>query len=233
MGGLSNAKYRIVVRVSAGAISIFLFFGAIFWAAGRLDWKAGWAYLALLVSSQSVVGLCVWRRNPELIKRRARIGRGTKTWDKYWLALFALTYFSVLLVGALDNGRHGWSKMSLWLWPVGAGLHILCLAVITWAMEVNPFFEKTVRIQNDRGHRVIDSGPYRLVRHPGYAGTIVGFILSPPLLLGSWWAFIPATLAAMMMVIRTVLEDRTLRAELPGYEDYARRVRYRLVPGVW
>jgi protein-S-isoprenylcysteine O-methyltransferase Ste14 len=123
--------------------------------------------------------------------------------------------------------------MSLWYWPVGAALYGFFALLITWAMAVNPHFEKTVRIQRELGHQVIDSGPYRIVRHPGYVGTVFGFLLSPPLLLGSWWAFVPALGAVALVIIRTVLEERTLRSELPGYEDYARRVRYRLIPGIW
>jgi protein-S-isoprenylcysteine O-methyltransferase Ste14 len=105
-------------------------------------------------------------------------------------------------------------------------------ALAIWSMVVNPFFEKTVRIQTDHGHRVIDTGPYAYVRHPGYVG-FVGWILSTPLLLASAWAFVPALLAVVGLVIRTALEDRTLHAELPGYAEYAARVRFRLIPGVW
>ena len=100
-------------------------------------------------------------------------------------------------------------------------------------MVVNPHFEKTVRIQIDRDHRVIDSGPYAIVRHPGYAAMIPGYLLPAPLLLGSWWAFLPAVSCSLWLVLRTVLEDRTLLRELSGYEDYAGRVRYRLWPGLW
>jgi protein-S-isoprenylcysteine O-methyltransferase Ste14 len=105
-------------------------------------------------------------------------------------------------------------------------------AMLTWSMVVNPFFEKTVRIQTDRGHRVIDTGPYAYVRHPGYLG-FVGWILSAPLLLASTWAVAPAVLAVAGLVIRTALEDRTLQNELTGYPEYAARVRYRLVRGIW
>ncbi len=105
-------------------------------------------------------------------------------------------------------------------------------ALFSWSMVVNPFFEKTVRIQTDRGHRVIDTGPYAFVRHPGYLG-FVGWTLSAPLLLASAWAFVPAVLSVVGIVVRTALEDRTLQAELPGYPEYAARVRSRLIPGVW
>jgi protein-S-isoprenylcysteine O-methyltransferase Ste14 len=104
--------------------------------------------------------------------------------------------------------------------------------MFTWSMVVNPFFEKTVRIQTDRGHRVIDTGPYAYLRHPGYVG-FMGWILSTPLLLASAWAFVAALLAVVGIVIRTALEDRTLHAELPGYPEYAARVRFCLIPGVW
>ena len=99
-------------------------------------------------------------------------------------------------------------------------------------MGVNPFFEKTVRIQTERGHRVIDTGPYAFVRHPGYLG-FFGWCLSAPLLLGSWWAFVPAVLSVVDLVVRTALEDRTLREELEGYEAYSNRVPHRLLPGIW
>ena len=119
-----------------------------------------------------------------------------------------------------------------WMWPVGLVLFLPGTALFTGSMGVNPFFEKTVRMQSERGHRVIDTGPYRFVRHPGYIG-FLGWIVSAPLLLGSWWALIPSIVSVVGLVIRTVLEDRTLREELPGYAEYARRIRFRLIPGVW
>jgi protein-S-isoprenylcysteine O-methyltransferase Ste14 len=112
-------------------------------------------------------------------------------------------------------------------------MYVFCVFLLTWAMAVNTHFEKTVRIQHDRGHRVIDSGPYRIVRHPGYLGAILGFTLAAPLLLGSWWSFVPAVAAVVCLIIRTSLEDRTLQNELDGYKDYAQNVRYRLLPGLW
>ena len=123
--------------------------------------------------------------------------------------------------------------MPVWLWLIGAVLYVFFVVVITWAMAVNTHFEKTVRIQRDRHHRVIESGPYRIVRHPGYLATILGLVLPTPLLLGSWWAFIPTIWAMAFLILRTVLEDRTLRKELSGYEAYTRKVRYRLLPGLW
>jgi protein-S-isoprenylcysteine O-methyltransferase Ste14 len=123
-----------------------------------------------------------------------RFGKGTKTWDKLWAGAFTPVFMSVYVVAGLDAVRFGWSAMPLWLWPLGLVLFLPGTTLFTWAMGVNPFFEKTVRIQKERGHRVIDTGPYRLVRHPGYLG-FLGWILSAPMLLGSWWAFVPAAVS--------------------------------------
>jgi len=118
------------------------------------------------------------------------------------------------------------------MWLLGLAIFALSWILTNWSMAVNPFFEKSVRIQTDRGHRVIDTGPYAYIRHPGYTG-FAGWIISTPLLLSSTGAFIPALIAVGLVVIRTVLEDHTLRAELTGYTEYANRVRFRLIPGVW
>lgn len=215
-----------------GGLVITLVFISIFGLAGGLDWFRGWVFMGLLIVGQTLSTLYIGRKDPELLRRRAQIGQGTKTWDLVLLALFGLTYLASLIVAAFDAHYH-WSEMTIWLWPIGAGLHAFFVVVITWAMAVNTHFEKTVRIQSDRHHRVIESGPYRIVRHPGYIATILGLVLATPLLLGSWWAFIPAILAMGCLILRTVLEDRTLRQELSGYEAYTRKVHYRLLPGIW
>ncbi len=220
------------VRVAlASAASLGLMVALLFGPAGRLDWTAGWIYLGILVASLRINYACLRRWNPELIERRMHLPSDTKTWDKVWIGFFSPLFVAVYVVASLDAGRGG-STMPAWLWPVGLALFVPGMALFTWSMVVNPFFEKTVRIQTDRNQRVIDTGPYQYVRHPGYVG-FFGWILSAPLFLGSWWALVPALLSAAGVIVRTALEDRTLREELDGYEDYARRVRFRLVPGVW
>lgn len=139
---------------------------------------------------------------------------------------------SIYIVAGFDAVRFGWTDMSPTWWWLGLLLHLPGAVLFVWSMGVNPFFEKTVRIQTERGHRVIDSGPYAFVRHPGYLG-FIGWGLSVPFLLGSWWALIPAALSVAGIIVRTALEDRTLAEELQGYTAYAERVGYRLLPRVW
>jgi protein-S-isoprenylcysteine O-methyltransferase Ste14 len=221
------------MRIAGIFVVSALFVLGLFSLAGRWDWIAGWVYLGMLIAGAALNDVCLWLNNPDLLERRGQIGEGTKTWDKICLALFGLTYLLILVVGALDAGRYRWSAMPFLLWPVGATLFVAGQALVTWSMLANPFFEKTARIQTDRGHKVIDSGPYRYVRHPGYLGTIVGFILATPLMLGSWWSVVPAVLATLSVAVRTALEDRMLLQELEGYKAYAKRVRYRLIPLFW
>jgi protein-S-isoprenylcysteine O-methyltransferase Ste14 len=219
-------------KIIIGILSVGGFIALFFWMAGSLNWARGWVYIGVLALGQSASILYVWRKNPILISVRSRLGKGTKKWDKALLGLFGLTYLAIAVVAALDK-RYGWSSMGVWYFWIGIFFYTLSTIVLTWAMSINPYFEKTVRIQDERGHRVIDTGPYRLVRHPGYLGTIGGFLLTPPLMLGSWLAFIPALISTAILIIRTFLEDRTLRKELSGYEDYARQVPFKLFPGIW
>ena len=160
-----------------------------------------------------------------------RPGKFTKTWDKVWAVLFAIVMIAIYVVVVIE-ARDGKSSEPGAAWLLGLAIFVPGWALVTWSMVVNPFFEKTVRIQTEHGHRVIETGPYAYVRHPGYVG-FAGWMLSTPLLLASAWAFVPALIAVIVFVIRTALEDRMLHAELPGYTEYATRVRFRLIPGVW
>lgn len=218
--------------IARSVASFALFMAVLFWPAGTIAWVAGWAYLAVVIASSAIMLAYLWRVNPDVIEHRMRAGSGTKAWDKVVLSVFGLLYLAIPVVAGLDAVRYGWSAMSPWSWLPALLIFVPAVAMSTWAMVVNPFFEKTVRIQSDRGHYVVDSGPYAHVRHPGYVG-LFGWTLPVPLFLGSWWAFVPALLALVTIVVRTALEDRTLRAELDGYEAYTRRVRFRLLPGGW
>lgn len=210
---------------------VLVFAVLVFVPAGRLDWTLGWIYVGIVVVTVVMNLVCLRRWNPELIERRMRLGKGTKTWDKVWAVLYTPLIIAVYVVAGYE-ARDGVSSLPGAAWLLGLAIFVPGSAMLAWAMVANPFFEKTVRIQTERGHRVIDKGPYAYMRHPGYLG-FLGWILSIPLLLASAWAFFPALLSVVGIVIRTALEDRTLHAELPGYPEYAARVRFRLVPGIW
>lgn len=201
---------------------------------GQWDWWQAWGYAAASILSFILSRAIVARVHPDLIKERARFmeAKDTKPWDKILAPLLGIGSILVLLVAGLDRS-YGWSS------PFSLIANILALTGIvigyafsSWALVANRFFSGTVRIQTERGHHVVSSGPYRLIRHPGYAGGLLGYVLIP-VLLDSLWAFIPAGLLAAVMVVRTALEDRTLQAELPGYAAYAQKTRCRLIPGVW
>jgi protein-S-isoprenylcysteine O-methyltransferase Ste14 len=202
---------------------------------GDLGWWQGWLYSLLIVAAG--VGGRVWaeQRHPGLMAERQNVEnvQNAKAWDKVLAPLMAVSVvFPMVIVAGLDH-RYEWSpEFPLWLITVGFLLISFGYAFASWALAENRFFSSVVRIQAERGHVVCDTGPYRWVRHPGYAGSIpplFGIVLA----LGSVWALIPAAVALIITVIRTVLEDRTLQQELPGYRDYVRRVRYRLIPGIY
>jgi protein-S-isoprenylcysteine O-methyltransferase Ste14 len=208
-----------------------LFLGAIlFISAGRLDWPMAWVYTLVSAADACLLIMVV---SPELMKERAHPKADAKAWDQVFARLTGpLGSMAMLIVAGLDV-RFRWSPQVQLAWQA-AGLvgFVLGMGLMTWAMIVNNFFSLVVRIQKDRGHTVVSSGPYAYVRHPGYVGGML-FQLATPVMLGTLWALVPAGLAACLLVIRTALEDKTLQAELDGYKDYAARVRYRLLPGVW
>ena len=202
---------------------------------GDIGWCQAWLYSMLFLAAS--VGARMWaeQRHPGLIAERQNIenAQNAKAWDKVLAPLMAVSVsFPMVIVAGLDH-RYNWSSdFPLWLIVTGFIMISLGYAFAAWALIENRFFSGLVRIQTDRGHAVCDTGPYRFVRHPGYAGNnlaLFGIVLA----LGSVWTLIPVAVASIITVIRTVLEDQTLQDELPGYRDYARRVRYRLIPGIY
>jgi protein-S-isoprenylcysteine O-methyltransferase Ste14 len=179
-----------------------------------------------------VAALCLWRVNPEVLVARIRPHKGTKRWDKILLCFLIPAVSAIALVAVPDNGRFHWFPVPWWVCGVGYVLFLAGMGIVTWAEAVNKFFEPTVRLQTDRGHKVIDAGPYAIVRHPGYVGFMLLFV-GTALCLASVWTLIPVGLASALLILRTRWEDQTLQAELPGYKEYTDRVRYKLIPGVW
>ena len=220
---------KAVVRLG---LFLMLMAAILFPTSGRADWGRAWVLLGALFICVVVNLVVLVTRNPELLAVRLQLERGARQWDKILSALLASLLVAALVVAGMDERRH-------WAPPLPWSLHlaavVLLLAgdlLLLWAMAVNRFFAKIVRIQRERGHRVVTVGPYRYVRHPGYVGWIL-LSAAIPLILGSLWALVPVGVAVAGMVVRTALEDRMLRAELEGYADYAGRVRSRLIPGVW
>jgi protein-S-isoprenylcysteine O-methyltransferase Ste14 len=226
----SPAQWRSIIARSVVALLVLIVL--LFVPAGSISWARGWLFLLVVVTVMGVSACYLWRINPEIFAARSRIQPGTKRWDRILLGFLFSAMVAIVPVAALDDGRFQWSRMSWWFVGLGYFLLITGTAITAWAQAVNRFFEPGVRIQTERGHHVVDTGPYAIIRHPGY---FAACLLFPgiALALGSWWALIPAAFAALLIFIRTEWEDRMLHAELDGYAAYAKRVRFRLVPGVW
>jgi protein-S-isoprenylcysteine O-methyltransferase Ste14 len=206
-----------------------------FAAAGRFDLPRAWLFLGVtfgcMVGNVVVLALV----NPAMLNYRglSRKRKDTKAWDRKLLPVFGVFGMYILpFVMGLDVGRYSWSSLGLWAAILGVAIFSFGWILLTWAMLVNPHFEATVRIQMDRHHRVVTTGPYAIVRHPGYVGASL-WALGSPLIVGSAYGLIPAGITVGLLVLRTWLEDKTLQAELPGYTEYTKQVRYRLLPGIW
>jgi protein-S-isoprenylcysteine O-methyltransferase Ste14 len=204
-----------------------------FLGAGRLDWPRGWIYAVLFVAFAFAGTQIVDRANPGLLKARSRgFRKDTKGFDRVFYVFFLPLMVIYPLLAGIDAVRFAWAPLPGWtMWP-GVLLFLAGSAFTTWALVLNRHAEGTVRIQSDPDHVVITDGPYRIVRHPIYVGTMVG-LPAVALVLGSAWALLPMALVVIAFVWRTALEDRTLRQELAGYEAYVGTTPYRLVPGIW
>lgn len=224
--GVARWAMQIILMTLITGIVLFL-------AAGRLSWIGGWAFLGLNIFTQTLSAIILIPRQPDMLTERTAVRQGTKRYDRLLTPLITIFgTLAIILVAGLD-ARFAWSSMiPIGLWGAALLLTLACQIFVLWAMASNRFFATTVRIQEERGHQVIESGPYRYIRHPGYAGSVI-YTLLIPLVLGSYWTYAPAVFTVLLLLLRTALEDRTLQAELPGYAEYAQKVRSRLIPGVW
>ena len=238
MSDIDGKKSSLSILWSAGVrllIISFVMLAVLFLAAGSFRWWEAWAYAGMsflvLISSRLVLIL----KNPDLALERAQAQNreNVKDWDRVLMPLTALVGPLVSWIVAGLDQRFGWSP------DLPDAVQIMALVVIflgsqlgSWAMITNRFFSSHVRIQTDRGHTVIKDGPYRIVRHPGYAGGLLAW-LAAPVFFSSWWVIVPTILVIIANIIRTAKEDQTLQEELPGYSEYTREVKYRLVPGIW
>lgn len=201
---------------------------------GRWGWWQAWLMVAIFVLSFIISRVLAARKTPDILRERANYNQhaNTQPWDKWLSPMVAFGSVFVMLVAGLD-ARYQWSAgFSLPVEMLGLALILAGYLLASYAFVENAFFSGTVRIQGERGHKVVSSGPYAWMRHPGYSGSLLAS-LGIPLLLDSAWAFIPVVIFGVFFVLRTRLEDRFLQANLTGYRKYAQRVRYRLLPGVW
>ncbi len=206
---------------------------ALFGGAGRLNWVRGWICEGIYTVTSVVSRIFVQRLNPGLLEERENWRRkDTKPFDKVFFRLLLPLSLAQPILAGMDAVRFRWWPLPIWSIYPGIALYIIGMTLVTWTMAVNPHAETTVRIQSDRSHTVIRSGPYRIVRHPMYVGIILA-LPAAALMPGSMWALVPAVLMAILFIWRTALEDQTLRRELPGYEEYCEGTRYRLLPGLW
>lgn len=222
-------KASYLIKHLSGSL---LFFLVLFISAGRVDYWQGWVYVAIGLV-MFTLNYTFLRIDPGLLEERARPHEETKSWDKRILGISFLVTLSMYVTAGLDSGRFHWSPGFHWSLSLSgailvAGGQLLYLV----AQHQNKFFSSTVRIQEDRGHTVCETGVYRMVRHPGYLGSVVQS-LGFPLLFGSLWSILPAGILIVLFLIRTSLEDRVLIQELNGYPEYAQKTRYRMIPWIW
>jgi protein-S-isoprenylcysteine O-methyltransferase Ste14 len=225
----NSSKVKKIIKGTVIALSLL---ALLFVPAGRLNWPEAWLFLILYISY--VAGAVIWlkKNDPDLLRERISIKKDVKGWDKNIMHAYTLLLMILLVVTGLDSVRFRWSQVPIALKAIGFLGLMLSGGMFLWVMKENTYLSKMVRIQKDRGQKVCTTGPYKYVRHPMYAGIIL-FILCFPLFLGSFYALIPGLIIVILFILRTLLEDKTLHKELPGYQEYAKEVQYKLIPRVW
>ena len=212
--------------------STLIFSAILFLCAGKIEYFQGWIFLTTNLIA-ALINYWAIRNDAELMAERSKIGEGAKSWDKLILALSGLTYLAVIAVAGFDSGRYQWSPNFHWsIYVLGFALTLIGQVIFLKARKENKFFSSVVRIQTDRGHKVCDTGIYKIVRHPGYSGMAIS-LAALPLITGSVWSIIPTSIAIILIIVRTYLEDETLKKELTGYAEYTQKTKKRLIPKIW
>jgi protein-S-isoprenylcysteine O-methyltransferase Ste14 len=196
------------------------------------NWVMGWVFMFLTLGISSVEMIALNIKNPQLIRERMKPGGQAKPFDRILSKIVIIFGAVYLIVAGLDR-RFSWSlQLPLVIQIIASVVYTLGLCFSYWAMHVNSFFSSVVRIQADRGQTVCKEGPYRIVRHPGYAGALLSYWLMP-LVLSTLWVYVPVVIVTGLMILRIVLEEKTLKEELPGYVQYTKETKYRIIPGIW
>jgi len=212
--------------------TILFALAAIFIPAGTLKWTEAWIFIILYTVAVTAAVVWMKKKAPDLLKERMKRKKDVKKWDKIFMAVYSIFLLVILILPGLDAVRFQWSNVPLIVKMLAFIGYLPGFGLAFWAMRENAFLSDVVRIQEDRGHTVCTTGPYKYVRHPMYVGIFL-IMLCFPLSLGSFYTFIPAGIIIILFFFRTALEDKTLLEELPGYKEYAQQVRYRLIPGLW
>jgi len=219
---------RIIKTVAALLILVAVIFGP----AGTFKWPEAWIFLILYILFTTAAVIWMKKNDPELLNERMSNKKDVKKWDKYILLAYTFVILVLFVTAGLDAVRFRWSHVPLVVKIIGFLGFFPAAILVFRVMTVNTYLSEKVRIQEERGHKVCTTGPYRYVRHPMYVGVII-FSICLPLALGSFYSLIPGLIVVVLFMVRTSLEDKTLKNELPGYEEYAKKVRYKLIPGVW
>ena len=220
---------RFIVRMSLFAL-------ALLWPAGTWNWWEAWVMVGLWTIFGFVLTPYLLKRDPALLAERLKlvpIQKDQKAWDKVIMALFIISGLALYITPGLDVVRYGWSEpLPLWMKAVAIVIHIPCFFLLAWVMRENTYLAQVVKIDVERDHQVITTGPYAYVRHPMYTVVII-LLFAVPVALGSRYALLLAVFLTLLLIVRTYLEDRTLHQELDGYAEYAKYTPYRLIPGFW
>lgn len=219
----------LIVRMTVFAV-------ALLWPAGTWWWWEAWALIVLWMAFAVATIVFLSRHDPALLAERLKaspVQKGQKPWDKVLMLLMFIVGIGIYIVPGFDVVRFGWSEpLPVWVEILAMVLHIPSFMFLGWVMHTNTYLSRVVKIAHERGHHVITTGPYAIVRHPMYSAVIV-MVFAVPVALGSRFGLIPAVLMVVLLLVRTYFEDRTLHTELPGYPEYAKETRYRLIPGIW
>ena len=226
--------YSVIKQLIGQFVVFFVLFAlSLFLPAGTLAWAAGWIFLVLFFGFYLAVAAWLIRHNPALLQERLRLRTSDQQgWDKVLFPVLLLCSLVWLSILSFDAARAHWSPVSIWLQVVGAIILVGSFALLFLTFQENAYLSPVVRIQEERGHTVVDTGPYHYVRHPMYAAIVV-FVVGTSLLLGAWSGVLVGALFLVMLAWRALLEERTLQAELPGYAAYMNQVRYRIIPYIW
>lgn len=231
----NQSKFRTRVWLSL-FVRLVVFSLALLWPVGSWQWWEAWVLIGLWLAFAVSITVYLLRHDPALLAERLKLSPvqvGQKLWDKVLMLLMIIVGLGIYIVPGFDVLRFQWSEpLPVWIEILAMLVHLPGFIVIGWVMHTNTYLSRVVKIDDERGHHVITSGPYAIVRHPMYTAVIV-MVFAVPVALGSRFGLIPAVLIALLLIVRTYLEDRTLHNELRGYPEYANKTRWRLLPGIW